>query len=110
MNDQELADKVVALGVGKFEGGRYWVHDESCDWDQWDGPVSADIFVHDWRVAGALMEKVLTTNVDTWFYAEQMYNSTEFMAEIKSTCDELPEFISESLSRATIEACAETLS
>jgi len=58
MNDKELTNKVVALGVGesaladagemlyRFDGGGSWQFDDT-----------ADEFVRDWRVAGALMEK-----------------------------------------------------
>lgn len=56
MSDQELADKIVALGVG-------WIqHHPNLPSTQvyrlgtyWD---SADGFVRDWRVAGALSERV----------------------------------------------------
>ena len=47
MNDKELADRVVALGVGKKIDSIYY------SWGQQAGK-----FVRDWRVAGALMEEV----------------------------------------------------
>ena len=57
MNDKELADKVVALGVGsnysKGEGRRM----PEMDGPQTMGPYTDEVFVRDWRVAGALMEK-----------------------------------------------------
>ena len=56
MNDKELADRIVALGVGTailddMYGWRYKApgsHEE----------IEAIYFVRDWRVAGAMMEKV----------------------------------------------------
>ena len=61
MTDKELADRVVALGVGKANQiypdglGRFYQVDMDADWQT---SVSDKKFVHDWRVAGALMERV----------------------------------------------------
>ena len=68
--DKELADRVVALGVGaKCPNGRYV--DRSVDGDFYSDAE----FVRDWRVAGALMEKVgniglvgeLFDQADLWY-------------------------------------------
>ena len=57
MNDKELADKVVALGVGEFTGEWYCAPDDY-------HPLIVEQFVRDWRVAGALIEKVLDAAKD----------------------------------------------
>jgi len=50
MNDEELADAVVATGlIGKTESGLYYLNPRS------DGCEPSDI-VNDWRVAGMLLE------------------------------------------------------
>ncbi len=57
-SDQELADAVVALGVGSYYGMK------KSNWYSIPGDsfgasgVMADTLVRDWRVAGALMEKM----------------------------------------------------
>lgn len=50
MNDKELADAVVALGVG--QDIRFGL-----------GEANVEKFVRDWRVAGALMEKCESVNI-----------------------------------------------
>ena len=99
MNDKKLADKVVALGVGgMFGDGAYFSFENSiANDDQW---VIAELFVRDWRVAGALMEKV-----------------DKFCAGTCKECilvsvnnNETMEFETESLPRAITEACVEALS
>lgn len=57
MNDKELADRIVALGVGfsRITYGKAdhrYGPDDSTPW----------AFVRDWRVAGALMEKMSTVD------------------------------------------------
>lgn len=107
MTDQELADKVVALGVGEFRpqcnaAGIYLrsvanygmpddlEHEFDCD----------KFFVRDWRVAGALMEKcneVAAWQTDDGWKADALKPPIEGKA------------INESLPRAIIEACVESL-
>ena len=60
MNDKELADRVVALGVGGENVGNYWIDpdDDALGW------LDAKEFVRDWRVAGALMEKCQATFIE----------------------------------------------
>ncbi len=88
MTDQELADKVVALGVARYIDGGYWL-------------ISADStiaypthqFLSDWRVAGALMEK--------------MRGKLEAMI----ACDQIDYLRKDaSLPREIIEACVQRLS
>ena len=61
MNDKELADAVVALGIGtqvdypKSSDGVGFYHTPGDDCGESDG-VYSKLFVRDWRVAGALME------------------------------------------------------
>jgi len=66
MNDKELAHKVVALGIGSSnleseplaaddEFLAFWINIGGTDPV---GGMTANEFVRDWRVAGALMEKV----------------------------------------------------
>ena len=62
MNDKDLADKIVALGVGYHDlnnkkSGKY-------DIDNQIGRASfltAEQFIHDWRVAGTCLEQWPTT-------------------------------------------------
>ena len=61
MNDNELADRIVALGVGSridmeppHSGHAYHIESTPTDWLI----LSDEFFVRDWRVAGALLEKV----------------------------------------------------
>ncbi len=53
ITDKELADKVVALGVGTALINGLYCFGEPSDTVQ---NLHADVFVRDWRVAGALME------------------------------------------------------
>ena len=53
MNDKELADRVVALGVGITADGKYGLP----DWKRY--LYAAKHFVRDWRVAGALLERLV---------------------------------------------------
>jgi len=82
MNDKELADRVVALGVGSVldDGITYLL--VSDDGGYAFNPVTT--FVRDWRVAGALMEKMDPVDL-------QQYFTHTYMLKIKP--------------RAIIEAC-----
>ena len=55
MNDKELADAVVAIGIGQKKSN-YWL----LNMDDLD----AAEFVRDWRVVGALIEKCEAQCVD----------------------------------------------
>ena len=100
MNDKELADRVVALGVADppFHvpafGANYSFNTEA---------FSAERLVRDWRVAGALMEKCELITV----VAERgpLYIATaSFPDHQGKQCDS-----ASSMPRAIIEACVEAL-
>ncbi len=83
MNDKELADRCVALGVGAYdaeESRLMWSPGASI-------PVPFQSFVRDWRVAGACLEK-------EWGFLEKLIALNQI--------DHIPE--TESLPRALIEA------
>ncbi len=59
MTDKELADKIVALGVGRALSHDWW-------WTPISGEIAAQVvsleqFVRDWRVAGACLKLWPTT-------------------------------------------------
>ena len=107
MTDQELADKVVSLGVGKYGTNAFWVVDPTCAWDQLDGPMSSELFVRDWRVAGALLERCqlasITVDIDA-FHAVPFVSVSSMNGKCDNSVD-----ITESLPRAITEACCEAL-
>ena len=110
MNDKELADKVVALGVGRqghtksADGvGFYYTPEDDCGEE--DGMYSK-LFVRDWRVAGALMEKVGT---DSCFHINlypKCYDVDIFDNECLHVANQRHD---SSLPRAIIEACVGAL-
>ena len=61
MNDKELADAVVALGVGQKDPHQKILPYQAPDSNEWD---EDELFVRDWRVAGALMENVTKPATD----------------------------------------------
>ena len=95
MNDKELADAIVALGVGKHEKG---VVKEAAffeiDGDLHNENYSEEMFVRDWRVAGAILSEAEGT-----MDAEDFYHTL------------LPLFHEAEMSnpRAIIEACVKAL-
>jgi len=92
MSDRKLADRAVALGVGKKLDSIYY------SWGQ-----QSDKFVRDWRVAGALMEKVPTIEL------AQLVNSQGWAAQAADEDCLYTEVRNESAPRAIIEACVEAL-
>ena len=59
MKDKELADKLVEMGIAEHDASlpgalTYSVRNRHGHWDHF----SADLLVTDWRVAGAVMEKM----------------------------------------------------
>lgn len=64
MNDKELADKVVAIGVGAFDLPFLGVKTYEINGER----LATDVFVRDWRVAGQLIEKCrdndISINID----------------------------------------------
>ena len=99
MIDKELADKVVALGVGAYDAGErhhaYWV-----DGHEW---MDAWAFVCDWRVVGELMEKCQKMYVE---YIGEPEQTVYARAENNRTWD-WP--VGENLPRLIVEACVEAL-
>ncbi len=90
MNDQELADKVVALGVGRHLPSDEWAIIGQVG--LWQTTFE---FVRDWRVVGALLEKLLAIDV---------------LKPIMVMSAALASFYEGNLPRAIIEACVEALS
>ena len=96
MNDKQLADAVVALGVGgylgegKFAGG-YCVKGMSRH-------LADREFVRDWRVAGALVEQIIE------LHYVRCDGAIYVVIDDKSRY-----FETESLPRAIIEACVMAL-
>ena len=108
MTDKELADKVVALGVGwSGEPGSdaYWPDGER--YATSGNVLRADTFVRDWRVAGALLERL-----DAFGSHKIRGNKYEFRPFIHGCrigSNGLRHVVNESLPRAIIEACVEAL-
>lgn len=95
MNDKELADKIVALGIGYQNP-----HPQSCDGVGFytidDDGMCANLFVRDWRVVGAMLER----------HREIRYGGLEALFALSAI-----DFIAkdDSLPRAINEACVEAL-
>ncbi len=89
-NDQALADKVVALGVGSRKDTAYY---RGINYEV----LTADLFVRDPRVAMALMQKAWP---DICLYWHEFYEAVNRRLNGKSI-SELP--------RAITEACVEAL-
>ena len=110
MNDKELADRVVALGVGTKRVDQDY-YDWSNAWtDAWQKDrmckTKPAAFVRDWRVAGALIEKCYAKNIDVGIDSptctvEAIFDTEGFPCTSAA--------INESLPRAIIEACVEAL-
>ena len=96
MNDKELADRVVALGVGiKSNRGMSEYSHNLYDFPGNPYPVCDDVFVRDWRVAGALLEtcesgSIVNCSDDDLGMWSVMFNGKQAM--------------NDSLARAIIEA------
>jgi len=104
MNDKELADRVVALGVGYTEifppaRTTFYFHESI------GMPMDAGEFLEKWDIAGALMEKA--------YHHEQHYEKqTGWSVRVVSHCSANARHKwaeNESLPRAIIEACVEAL-
>ncbi len=96
VNDQELADKIVALGVGYRSGPHaYGIFLAEGTSERIGEP---ELFVRDWRVAGALMERCAAVDIDTignpWWVAALRHEKPEKWFKAKG----------ESLPRAIVEA------
>ncbi len=118
MNDQELADAVVAHGVGRLVKHIGDI-DPRYSMDSYVGDHSvqdlADQFVTDWRVAGALMEKVTMEGPDKLRTVMGSYHPTieSFEASVSTSATNpygtYLDRSNESLPRAIIEACIAAL-
>ena len=99
MNDKELADAVVALGVGSHDLG-YPANLSTHGYAIGGQVMSIITFTTDWRVAGALMEMVRTRGEVT----KRVLLWINLMRDIRR----IP-VNAESLPRAIIEACVSAL-
>ena len=123
MNDRELADRIVALGVGSMLSAKnkHGVYVRSYPWYEVNDDEfmagstkkSASHFVRDWRVAGAMMEKVINKDnrEDNGNYDIQTHHeSGKYWTMIDSNHGWANEGVqNESLPRAINEACVEAL-
>jgi len=98
MNDIELADAVVALGVVKrYPDEREWW----CYFSDEVGQHTTKTLVRDWRVAGSLMERCFELNTTRTHAFNPYWPVQSAMSE--------HQFGGESLPRAIIEACVKAL-
>ena len=98
MNDRELADAVVALGVGRECPGVRFMRYRVIGMLE----TEAERFVRDWRVAGALMEKVDAV------YVEALVGG-RFQVQVMMGCESTDRHEDLSTPRAIIEACVKAL-
>ena len=116
MNDKELADRIVALGVGEYRGDdRYLIAPPTDNVRERGFQIVhraddglAKWFVRDWRVVGALMERVksaghqiesIDDNVRVVRRGYQFFNLDALFGKSSN----------ESLPRAICEACVAAL-
>ena len=115
MNDKELADKVVALELDGLHG-RYAHKAGNREWFTYARDMEAKEFVRDWRVAGALMEK-MDGELLIWRinYEDEDLEGGELISVLTGYAWVVEPVRSkdsrqdESLPRAIIEACCEAL-
>ena len=108
MTDTELANKVVALGVGELASSFPISSDTLYRLMPYDSQ-GAEQFVRDWRVAGALMEKRLKMKPEGDLYTGWCTEKGYWVVN-DDYSNESPILTGESLPRAIIEACVEALS
>lgn len=110
MDDKELADAVVALGVGSIYsfGGKQYYYIAGVIPRRLS--LNADLFVHDPRVAMALMERMGPHKIET-NYCKYTDGSEDWLCYIEhnDTLDKLAQVRNESLPRAITEACVKAL-
>ena len=98
-----LANRIVALGVGTMYGSEIFYSLESSEYVQgWE----ADQFTHSWEVAGALMEKVVT---ETDRDVIAMWDDGKYLCAVDRYDDMAIEQSTESLPYAINLACVEAL-
>lgn len=105
VDDKELADRVVVLGVGNnthdlYAFGAY--HVIGCTFED---------FVRDWRVAGALMEKCLENSKQDYdINVERDITNDHYLVSIRGyTVDATNYSNNDNCARTIIEACTEAL-
>ena len=103
MNDKELADRIVALGVLLSNGNGRW-RIAGHPWEE----LNDEEAVRDWRVAGALMEQV-EEGIEYTRYHDWQQQGKESWKAAQFLEDEGPQFTDDSLPRAICEACVEAL-
>lgn len=112
MNDRELADKVVALGVGYKHRYSARGHMYNLDGDFF-GPDSDEMydadFVRDWRVAGALVKKCQAIFVEAVSGTESTVDMWGCRADAAYGRRTRKWYEDAFLPRAIIEACVEAL-
>lgn len=104
MSDKQLADRIVALGVGRVEAGFYFI-DSTFGPDGYTRELHK--FVRDPRVAMALMEKCN----NKWYGVETYQDGVGpyHAVVLRSKYTDWARSSNESLPRAICEACVETL-
>jgi len=109
MNDKELADRVVELGVAKRfpDEKEWWIYSLN---DIGPNGQIARQFVRDWRVAGALMEKAEAVYLEA--LVQDCLESVGSAWQAQTSINAMPTEWIDSISapRAIIEACVEALS
>lgn len=103
MNDKELADRIVAfdLGPAHWNASQLDLYRIGGDYDM---PMNAEELVRDWRVAGALMEKVDSFDVIKGRHHDRWQNSCAVRFKGKPA-----DAVNDSLPRAMCEACVAAL-
>ena len=102
MNDTELAEKVVAAGVGSISQ-----RDGDNEYCIMAAFIRADQFVRDWRVAGAFMEQCARRKrTIALSFGCDVFNATD-AESATPTYGVYLERPNESAPRAIIEACVE---
>jgi len=82
MNDEELANELVAAGIGGVIEKSDWINEKG-DYTIGGNSMDAKQFVYDWRVAGAVMEKctnvriMLAMNDKDWRVSAGIDKATE---------------------------------
>ena len=103
---KELVDRVMALGVGKYLGLATTMDCDPRLYHINDRPVlGSAAFTSDWRVAGALMEKLIPGVANIQFMHDgTVYVHTDWDADFAENSGG-----GESLPTAIIQACVEAL-
>ncbi len=106
--DKLLADRVVALGVGEYTPSvsavPYQIEGDD---------TTLEAFVHDWRVAGALMEKL--RRKQGWMrwasgrHLDDGHDVVSVQAYLPASSVSDGQIVADDLCHAIIEACVEAL-